>query len=875
MVMSVFAMTVAFSGGAAAQVANDDDGPDVQKVTHYENSSESTVVEIAFNENVSGDVGNETVTLNSEDGPIVTAQVNDSNIDGARVELTTSSLFTNVTNATISNITDADGNEMADSGDDFDVTTAPETIDPESDTDDDIDAYRGSNVALEADSNGTSFDIEGPGVSRVRGTGDGSQVYVLDTENFELGEYNITDNGQEVTGTITLNDLGLSATADSTDITTEDDVVVTAESNDIGRTVEANLLNSDGDSVDSATEEIESDGDVDINFGNLSDLDEDAGDYTVEVEDVNTGVTAETDTITVSEPAEGDVSFAETTVSEQTGDIAEITVNMDNADTATLVIGSSDQNYFIETELVDEDDDGEVTAEFNTYTAGSNATDSETITAASDDDTATLVEEGGDFNSSDEPTEALLAPVSYDMNVSAGSSVNENTDSVGALSLRPRETESHAIWTAPESTTPGDLDVSAVYSSIGSSITETDEVVKGDDVVHQITASGIEGAVQYHGGINSGPFSVTVEQAESDPNADVKELSYNNNATISDPANDTYFVAYDTAGDDNANTGDTYDAEFTITGDGYPLADDDQTASASFDIVEVSGSLDTNDNDEIILESSAGQEVTGETNLAPGTDLRVRIASQTTASPYRQRPQATVQSDGTFSVTADLSNVDPGTELEVAVLGPNGDELNSYDGTVAEAPTASVTFDDQTSNGTTVTVASVTMSDGGFIAIHNGSASGAVIGHSEYLEAGNSENVEITLDEPLSADGTLVAMPHLDTNNNSEYEFDGGSTDAPYTGEGEPVTSGAAITVEETTETPTDTETETETDTETETETDTETETETEMTDTETETETGTETETETTAGDGPGFGVIVSILALVAAALLAVRRNN
>jgi len=123
----------------------------------------------------------------------------------------------------------------------------------------------------------------------------------------------------------------------------------------------------------------------------------------------------------------------------------------------------------------------------------------------------------------------------------------------------------------------------------------------------------------------------------------------------------------------------------------------------------------------------------------------------------------------------------------------------------AEQPTASVTFDNQSSDGTTVVVKSVTMSEGGFVAIHN--ASGPVIGVSEYLTAGTHENVEITLFDvlgqdfaegmSLEEDQTLIAMPHLDTNGNDEYEFvsSGGSEDGPYTEDGGAVVDPASVTI--------------------------------------------------------------------------------
>ena len=70
----------------------------------------------------------------------------------------------------------------------------------------------------------------------------------------------------------------------------------------------------------------------------------------------------------------------------------------------------------------------------------------------------------------------------------------------------------------------------------------------------------------------------------------------------------------------------------------------------------------------------------------------------------------------------------------------------------------------------------------------------------------------------------------------------------------------------------TETETETETDMETETETETDTEAETTEPD---EGDTETETEESPTDDSGPGFTVIAALGALIAAALLAVRRNN
>jgi PKD repeat protein len=125
-----------------------------------------------------------------------------------------------------------------------------------------------------------------------------------------------------------------------------------------------------------------------------------------------------------------------------------------------------------------------------------------------------------------------------------------------------------------------------------------------------------------------------------------------------------------------------------------------------------------------------------------------------------------------------------------------------------------VTVADQTSDGTTVVVESVTMSEGGFVAIHDdslfdGDALGSVVGVSEYLGPGTHENVEVTLfdvpgatfgDDSLPAgEQTLIAMPHFDSDGDETYDFvaTGGDDDGPYLGDDGPVVDPAQVTVEE------------------------------------------------------------------------------
>ena len=186
-----------------------------------------------------------------------------------------------------------------------------------------------------------------------------------------------------------------------------------------------------------------------------------------------------------------------------------------------------------------------------------------------------------------------------------------------------------------------------------------------------------------------------------------------------------------------------------------------------------------------------------------------RLAEQTVSLP------ANGSTEVTFS--ADTTGIGSGTYIHSVFTEGSGQSalisLSEATPPPTDNDTATVAFADQESNGTTVTVESVNVSEGGFVAIHNeslldGDAVGSVVGVSEYLEPGNYTDVTVTLfdvpgaafeEDELEANETLIAMPHRDTNANEQYDFvsTGGSADGPYLDDGQPVTDSANITVED------------------------------------------------------------------------------
>jgi hypothetical protein len=136
-----------------------------------------------------------------------------------------------------------------------------------------------------------------------------------------------------------------------------------------------------------------------------------------------------------------------------------------------------------------------------------------------------------------------------------------------------------------------------------------------------------------------------------------------------------------------------------------------------------------------------------------------------------------------------------------------------------DAEEASVTLRNQTSDGSSIEVAAVTLPEGGYVAVHDaslfdGAVVESVIGVSEYLRPGSYVNGEITLYEvpgvefdqsALEETQALVAMPHQETNDNQEYDFveTGGQDDGPYVQGGQPIINAAFVAVEEETVTET------------------------------------------------------------------------
>ena len=206
-----------------------------------------------------------------------------------------------------------------------------------------------------------------------------------------------------------------------------------------------------------------------------------------------------------------------------------------------------------------------------------------------------------------------------------------------------------------------------------------------------------------------------------------------------------------------------------------------------------------------------------------------------------------------------------------------GTETSGGDGATATGGTG-VTFDDQNGSGESVVVTSATLPQAGFVAIYDSTRSGnetdQIIGTSYPLSAGTSDNIRIQLDEPLNDSKSLTAVVHADSNGNDEFDFvsSNGQQDPPLTQDGRRIVDIAQVSTDSAGAGG---------------ETGAATESGGEATDAAA-TEAGGDGQTAAASGNesggangsgdssssGPGFGLAVAVVALLAVALLATRRN-
>ncbi|MBX0322365.1 hypothetical protein EGH21_04890 [Halomicroarcula sp. F13] len=263
--------------------------------------------------------------------------------------------------------------------------------------------------------------------------------------------------------------------------------------------------------------------------------------------------------------------------------------------------------------------------------------------------------------------------------------------------------------------------------------------------------------------------------------------------------------------DDQESDGTTVTVdELVLPSDGYVVIHDSSLLDGNVvgSVVGVSEYLEAGEyeNVTVTLFDVEGAEF-NETELTEDGTFVAMPHNETTGDETYDFVSSDGADDGPF-----LTDGDPVVDAaNVTVAGADENETEAPEDNETEAPAASVTLDDQSSDGTSVVVTDVSVPEGGYVVIHDsslldGNVVGSVVGVSEFLEPGEYDEVTVELfdvpgvgfEEPtLTEDQTLVAMPHLETTGDETYDFvtSAGDDDGPYVADGQPVVDAGNVTV--------------------------------------------------------------------------------
>ena len=709
------------------------------------------------------------------------------------------------------------------------------------------------------------------------------EVAVQDLD-IEFDENSVETNdvaGLEINSNRGTYDVNVSADGDL-----DDDQLVQLFEDEFGDDVSV----GDDDGDDEILIEDVSDGTYDADFDNVEDLSTGDYEFTFEVTDTSAEDTASID---VGEAGEGDLDLAESSTTVAQGDVAEVTVEFDDdIDSGSLVIGTlEDNNYQANISVEDGNGDGEVTVLFNTYTAGNSQ---ENVAEAVDDDDEATLENADD----QDVLSDVLDTGEYDIAVSptglddgdAEDALEDQTD-FGSLTIEGRSTDEMRLWRTSGEVRDDVVDVQddeddgatvdAIVDGVDDGVvTETDTVALGDSgdvLVHQITASGLEGALDAQGSSDNARAlyrvldasetydgeefnTATLTFTEEDPGTneeaneiDATALSEDEFAAavdvVYDEENGDYYVfldldtlngALDDTDIDQIEDGDEYTVEFAVLD---PLLTDADTDDDAEDIEDAVESVDATfgaeeaeidfDSDPVEVENAEDQTISGTTNVAPGTEVDIRVRSDDSEANFiKDADDNIVTTDGTFSGTFDFSEESVDDTFTVETRNTPASTEGEADGIVVDSIGEVATFvvsDLQPQEATATAGDSVTVS--------------ATIENTGNAEA--TQSVALTLDgeELDSQDVTLEA---------------GGSTTVEFTADTSGLDAGDyehGIATED-------------------------------------DEQTGTLTIEAADGGDGgdggdgsdgddgtddstPGFGALVALVSLIAAALLATRRTE
>jgi hypothetical protein len=253
-----------------------------------------------------------------------------------------------------------------------------------------------------------------------------------------------------------------------------------------------------------------------------------------------------------------------------------------------------------------------------------------------------------------------------------------------------------------------------------------------------------------------------------------------------------FAVLWDTSSVDlGTGSNHTYGFELTVDETKNPPFSENQTLlTERVTLVEPSVSISADPGYTLAPWDGDQMQISGEANLLPGTTLNVRALHEDGTPPRLWQSDVGVSGDGTFGATFDFSNADRPAEFPLWVQNYEEQTRTTVRLTAARA---SILFPSQVVKNDTVTVERVTLSRGGFLRLI---VDNEALGTSGSLSQMTNGSVDIPLNTSLSGPTNVTATAIVDANGNGELDAD----DPAYEASGSPVAGTAVIEPETATE---------------------------------------------------------------------------
>lgn len=459
-------------------------------------------------------------------------------------------------------------------------------------------------------------------------------------------------------------------------------------------------------------------------------------------------------TAALTGPTPGAVDAGPQYDADESGSLQEQRVNVTRGDTATISVTHSDAASLT---IRDPDSSFLVTVELS----GSGTSEVEFDTYESDARNADEFVSGGDAMLYSAPLEDPITAGTYVTRLE----VNGDETDLGTLEVKPLTSHSAEFYRAPGSFTPaehisGERDGSADVGPLENAMTNGSTVARGDYAVVRIEANGLRNALNAYDlkgrhGANGVKVVYTSTAADDDGRPEEVHLA-THSADVSVMADydddEIYFVWNTTHAGLTTPAGlNEYRTEVQLTRFNDLVDSETTLATTTFRIEEPTVRISTDGDNVHYPWENDTVAVTGETNRAPGTDFEVRLRSPEGEAFLRSKA-VTADENGTFATAFEFGELPHGQNATMWVRDHYGDTIRDVR---LAAPTPAVAIENQTADGSTITVRDVAAPNGGYV--HVVDANGTAVGRSEYLDPGVYDTVAAEQTRRLAGSQTVRA----------------------------------------------------------------------------------------------------------------------